>query len=361
MPRRIRIATIIGARPQYIKLSPLHREFSALGFENIVINTGQHYDYKMAGTFFKELSLPTPAFNLKVGSASASEMTSRILERCAKALKEIRPDLVAVIGDTNSTLGGALAAVQQGIPLAHIEAGLRCFDIHTPEELNRIVADKIASVLFCPTIESVENLKNEGVKNNVFLTGDVLYDVLAMMKPTWHDVYGVAKIHGLIPKQYLLITLHRADSVDRRDNLRTLVDMLLSVREDTLFPVHPRTKNRLAEFGLLSKLERSKTVRLVGPLGYSETLATILGSRMVLTDSGGIQREAYFLRIPTLLLRGVTEWVEINRAGGSMIVGFDAQKLKYGLEFRKFRFDDRTFCRTGAARRIAKRLAKFSK
>jgi UDP-GlcNAc3NAcA epimerase len=356
MSRRKRIVTIVGARPQYIKLAPLHRELAVLRLDHQIINTGQHYDRNMAGVFFSELRLPRPAANLGVGSGSAGEMTSRIIAGCAKALKKLAPDVVVVVGDTNSTLGGALAAVQLNLPVAHVEAGLRCFDLSVPEELNRVVTDRIASLWFCPTPESVANLKREGITRNVFLSGDLLYDVVASERPDRRAVDHFLREQELTREEYLLATVHRADSVDRRENLRAVVRLLKSTKETILFPLHPRTRRRLEEFGLFSILHKARHVKLVEPLNYRDSLAAICGSRMVLTDSGGLQREAYFLKVPTLLLRDVTEWVEINRSGGSKIVGVDRSKFVRGLSGSGFHFSNRSLCRIGAARRIARKI-----
>lgn len=361
MSRKARIVTIAGARPQFIKLSPLHRELSARNIDHCIINTGQHYDYSMAGVFFKELHLPKPAANLAVGPGFASEMTARIIEGCAKALRRLAPDTVAVIGDTNSTLGGALAAVQLGLPLAHIEAGLRCFDLLVPEEVNRVVTDRIANLLLCPTAQSVKNLKAEGIRKGVFNTGDLLYDVLADAKPDKKYAAEFLQRHKLVKGEFLLATIHRADSVDVEENLKVLTKMLVSLKTKAILPLHPRTRKRLVEFGLMKAVKKSKNLIIVEPFGYRDTLAALMSCRMVLTDSGGLQREAYYLKTPTLLLRPVTEWVEINRAGGSKIVGFDLTKLARGLASTDFRFSDRGFCRAGAARRIADRLVEFAR
>ncbi len=352
----MRIATIVGARPQYIKLAPLHRELQRRRVDHKVINSGQHYDYEMAGVFFRELSLPRPAVNLAVGSSDAASMTSRILEKCAVALKKLSPDLVVVIGDTNTTLGGALAAVQLGLPLAHVEAGLRCFDLRTPEELNRIVTDRISSLHLCPTPQSVENLRAEGIRKSVFLTGDLLYDVLSQLVPAPKVVATAIETHGMKPGEYYLVTLHRAESVDRREVLQAMVRQIGRLPGDVVFPVHPRTLKQLRRNGLISRLQRNKRLKLIEPVGYREMLALLAGCKMLLTDSGGLQREAYFLKKPTLLLRDVTEWVEIVANGGSMIVGANTGALQRGLARARFSFDNRSICRKGAARRIADRI-----
>lgn len=357
LSRKARIITIVGARPQYIKLAPLQRALAPLDLDHRVINTGQHYDYQMAGVFFRELKLPKPTANLEVGSADAAEMTARILERCAVQLRRLRPDLVVVIGDTNSTLGGALAAAQARLPLAHIEAGLRCFDLDTPEELNRLLTDRMAQAWYCPTPQAVTNLKFEGITAGVSLTGDLLYDVLIDTLPGTQEAAAILKSMSLSPHSYYLATLHRADTVDDRCKLTTVADMLCALPATTIFPVHPRTRERLRSYKLLGRLRQSRSVRLVEPVGYRQMLALIGGCRMLLTDSGGLQREAYFLRRPTVLLRETTEWVEIVRSGGSVIIGFDPAKLRKVLTKHRFSFSDRTFCRTGAAARIAQKLA----
>lgn len=356
MSRKIRIVTIAGARPQYIKLLPLHRELDAHKIDHRIINTGQHYDHAMAGVFFEELRLPRPAANLAIGSGTAAEMTAKIIAGAARVLKRLAPDLVTVIGDTNSTLGGALAAAQMRIPVAHIEAGLRCFDMSVPEELNRVVTDRISNLLLCPTPQAVKNLKTEGITCGVYNTGDILYDVLALAMPSRSEVKDFLMRHDLTRSEYLLVTLHRADSVDVKATLKVLSKMLLSLKIRTLFPLHPRTRKRLEEFGLMTAIQKSRRLQIIEPLGYRDALSALAACRMALTDSGGLQREAYFLRIPTLLLRPVTEWVEMNRAGGSKIVGFDQQLMERGLASTDFHWDERGICRTGASRRIARRL-----
>jgi UDP-N-acetylglucosamine 2-epimerase len=352
----IRILSIVGARPQYIKLAPLHHELARRRVEHLVVNTGQHYDYNLSQIFFDQLKLPRPIANLGVGSGANSEMTARIIERTAKVLRRRRPDLTIVYGDTNSTLGGALAATQLNIPLAHVEAGLRCFDLSVPEELNRVVTDRISQFLFCPTATAKANLRGEGISKGVYQTGDVLYDVMKLAMPSRSETLGVLERIGLTPQQYLLLTLHRAGTVDDEKSLRRFVGLVGKIREPMLFPMHPRTRRRLRQFGLLNRLRQLPRLRIIEPCGYRETLAFLSQTRLALTDSGGLQREAYRLRVPVLLLRETTEWVEIVKSGGGIIVGTDPVRLQRGLRRRRFRFSDRSFCRLGAARRIVKHL-----
>lgn len=351
----MRIVSIVGARPQYIKLAPLHLELLAHEVDHLVINTGQHYDHKLSQVFFDELELPKPVVNLGVGSGTNSEMTALILAGAGKALRKLAPDLVIVYGDTNSTLGGALAAAQINLPVAHIEAGLRCFDLSVPEELNRVVTDRISSCLFCPTATARANLRREGIGKCVYQTGDVLYDVMRLAMPTREEISATLAAKELARGGYLLLTLHRAGTVDDKRRLTRLVRLTGMLREPTIFPLHPRTRKRLQQFGLMRKLRASRYLRLTEPAGYREMLALTSAARLVLTDSGGLQREAYRLRVPVLLLRNTTEWVEIVKSGGGIIVDDDPQRLKQGLK-RRFRFADRTFCRTGAARRIVNHL-----
>ncbi|MCK4856954.1 MAG: UDP-N-acetylglucosamine 2-epimerase (non-hydrolyzing) [candidate division Zixibacteria bacterium] len=355
----MRIVSVVGARPQLIKLAALHRELNRFDIDHQVINTGQHYDRNLAGVFFDELKLPEPRYDLGVGSAATGEMVAKILAGSARALRKLAPDLVVVYGDTNSTLGGALAAAQLGYKLAHVEAGLRCFDLSIPEELNRVVTDRIADIHFCPTPQAKLNLKKEGIIRRVYQTGDILYDVMQSVLPSKKEMTSQVARFGLEVGRYLLVTLHRSDSVDDRDKLRRLVSLLASLREQVFFPIHPRTRKRLRQFDLMSRLKQRANIKIVPPCGYRESLSLVASARMVLTDSGGIQREAYRLRVPTLLLREVTEWVEILKARGSMIVGFDRDKLKYGLYRRRFCFTDRLLCRSGAANRIAKLLRQL--
>lgn len=230
-----------------------------------------------------------------------------------------------------------------------------------PEELNRVITDRVANLHLCPTPQAVQNLLTEGFKRGVYLTGDILYDVLSLSKPDREHVNRLLLKHDLTRDEFYLVTIHRADSVDKKENLSKLVKMLLSLKQTILFPLHPRTRKRLAEFDLLKSLYRARHIKIVEPLGYRDSLAALIGSRMVFTDSGGLQREAYFLKIPTLLLREVTEWVEINRCGGSRIVGFDQAKLLSGVSGKGFKFHNRSICRTGASRRIAKRLVDLTR
>lgn len=356
----MRIVSVVGARPQYIKLAPLHRELTDHKLEHLVINTGQHYDHNLSAVFFGELALPKPAVDLKVGSAAAAVMVARILELSARALRRLAPDLVVVYGDTNSTLGGALAAVQLGIPIAHVEAGLRCFDLAVPEEVNRVLTDHVSAMHFCPTTQSKRNLASEGIKQRVHLTGDILYDVLNSAMPSRSEIGKYLQDLGLEPQSYLLLTCHRAGTVDNRESLARLVKLLERVKESVIFPLHPHTKKRLAQYGLMRQLRSNANVRIIPPCGYRESLALIASARRVLTDSGGVQREAYRLKVPSLIIRDVTEWVEILKARGGMLVGFDASKWAEGLNRRRFSFRDRAVCRAGAASRMAQLLAGFA-
>jgi UDP-N-acetylglucosamine 2-epimerase len=355
----MRAVSIVGARPQYIKLAPLHRELELQGIDHQVVNTGQHYDYNLSDVFFEQLQLPKVTFNLEVGSGGASEMVGKILERSARALRQLSPDLVLVYGDTNSTLGGALAAAQLNLTLLHVEAGLRCYDLSIPEELNRVITDRISRYLFAPTRIARRNLMFEGRNKSVYITGDVLYDVVRLALPRKREAVSIVQQLGVIPGQYLLLTCHRSETVDFKENLVQLLALLRLVAEPVIFLLHPRTKKRLEEFQLVEKLLSLEHVLVLRPCGYRESLALISQARAVLTDSGGIQREAYRLRTPTLVLRDMTEWLEIFFAGGSKIVGLDRERFMTALYESQFDFSDRTICRSGASARIAKLITKL--
>ncbi len=351
------VVSIVGARPQYIKLAPLHSELQKLKIKHQVINTGQHYDYRMAGVFFEDLQLPKPNIDLEVGSDEAGIMTAKILRGCTKALRKLKPTLAIVYGDTNSTLGGALAAAQAGIPLVHVEAGLRCHDMRVAEELNRAITDRVSNYLMAPTDDAIKNLKSEGITGRIWKTGDLLYDVVRRSLPPEAKQREILTDLGLISQKFILITLHRSDSVDDREKLSRLVQMLAQIGEPALFPIHPRTAKRLRHFGLTKKLHMNKNIRVCQPTGYHEMLSLAANARVIATDSGGLQREAYFLKTPCLLLREVTEWVEIVKSRGSMVVGFDLQRFKRGMHKQRFNFSNRSLCLAGASHRIARHLA----
>lgn len=328
-----KIATIIGTRPQFIKVAAVSNIFRG-SFKEFLINTGQHYDFQMSRLFFKQLGIKKPDFNLGVGSGSQGQQTGKMIIELEKILMRLRPNLVLVYGDTNSTLAGALAAAKLNIPIAHIEAGMRCYDISMPEEINRIITDHVSTILFCSTVDAVKNLKNEGFKNNIFKVGDVMIDVLKNNYSKILKNKSILKQFQLKPFQYKLLTIHRASNTDNKENLLNILSSLSKSNKKIIFPIHPRTIMSIKKFNLLSVLRNHKTIVEIKPVGYLEMLTLQKFSNLIITDSGGIQKEAYFLKVPCLTLRENTEWTETVRDGWNILAGNSAKLiLKYLNKF----------------------------
>lgn len=326
----MKIICVVGARPQFIKLSALSKELRKK-HQEIILHTGQHYDDELSKVFFRELSIPKADYNLEVGSAEHGEQTGQMLKGIEKVLLFEKPDLVIVYGDTNSTLAGALAAVKQKIPVAHVEAGLRSFKRSMPEEINRILTDQISSLLFCPTKTSVRNLKKEGITKGIHLVGDVMYDSLKQHMGRAEKISEIMKKLKLSKKDFYLTTIHRAENTDIKENLEKVVQILSGLDRKTVFPVHPRTRKSLSEFNLLGKLESQKHLLLIDPLNYLDMLVLMKNARYVLTDSGGVQKEAYFLKTPCLTLREETEWLETVASGWNFVSGLASEVIKRKL------------------------------
>lgn len=323
----MKVVTIVGARPQFIKAAPLSRALRAAGIQEYLLHTGQHYDYGMSQVFFEELGLPQADMNLNVRSGGHGQQTGQMLIEIEKVLAAEQPDCVIVFGDTNSTLAGALAAVKLHIPVAHIEAGLRSFNRQMPEEHNRVLTDHCADLLFCPTPTAVENLRREGLTQGIHLVGDPMYDAVLMFSQIAREKSKILETLGVLPRGYLLATIHRAYNTDDPQALSALLEALQSLEETVILPVHPRTRKKIADFGLL-KTENTSNLRLVEPLSYLDMLVMEQNARLILTDSGGVQKEAYFFAIPCLTLRPETEWVETLAEGWNTIVGLDAAKIR---------------------------------
>ena len=313
----MKIVSIVGARPQFIKAAPVSRALRKRANE-VLVHTGQHYDANMSQTFFDTLDIPAPAYNLGVGSGSHGKQSGEMLAALEEVLVKEAPDRVLVYGDTNSTLAGALAGAKLQIPIGHVEAGLRSFNRNMPEELNRVVADHLSSYFFCPTKTAVENLAREGIAHGVHLVGDVMYDV-AMVSAQAARKRNVRTELGLEKGGYVLATVHRASNTDSRDALAALLRAFTQCGRPVVFPVHPRTRRRLEEFGLEGEV--GKNVRLLQPLDYLDFLALLMDAETVATDSGGVQKEAYFFGIPCLTLREETEWMETVEDGWNVLVG----------------------------------------
>jgi UDP-GlcNAc3NAcA epimerase len=319
----VRVLTVIGNRPQFIKaaaVSPLLRA----GHEEVLVHTGQHHDDRLSAVFFSELGIPAPEIQLGIAGGSNTSQTARQLAALEPVLADVAPDVVLVYGDTNSTLAGALAAVQSGVPVAHVEAGMRSFDRTMPEEVNRVTVDHLSTLLLCSSWTPYENLVNEGIapgpRFGVAVVGDVMVDVARRVAPAAARRGDLVTAHGLTPGGYVLATAHRAGNVDTPHRLTRLVAVLIAVAAElpVVLALHPRTRARLAEFGLSLDTVRGLTV--TEPLGYIELTALLANARAVLTDSGGLQKEAYLAGVPCVTLRPSTEWVETVEAGWNTLV-----------------------------------------
>jgi UDP-N-acetylglucosamine 2-epimerase len=319
----VKIVSIIGARPQFIKAAAVSRVLRQRHRE-ILVHTGQHYDYEMSGIFFEGLDLPEPDTNLGVGSGSHGAQTGCMLKGVEDLLLAERPDYLLIYGDTNSTLAGALAASKLDVPVAHVEAGLRSFNRRMPEEINRVLADHVSDVLLCPSGTAVRNLAAEGITRNVHLVGDVMLDVMNWAKECLaRNPPEILERLGMQRQRYLLATVHRSENTDDPARLSEILRAFNSLEEPVVFPVHPRTRKVIASAGF----QIEPHVRLIDPVGYLDMVALVSSARLVLTDSGGVQKEAYWLGIPCLTMRNETEWVETVEAGWNVLVGSDAEKI----------------------------------
>lgn len=322
----MRVVTVLGARPQFVKAAPVSKALQDAGHHEILVHTGQHYDDVMSAVFFRELNLPEPAYNLGVGSGPHGWQTGQMLARIEEVLLAEKPDWVLVYGDTNSTLAGALAAVKLHIPVAHVEAGLRSFNRTMPEEHNRVLTDHCADLLFCPTRTAVDNLAREGITQGVHLVGDVMYDAVLQFGQLAEERSTILNDLGLIPKSYLLATVHRPYNTDDPERLRSILEALVEIGEPVIFPVHPRTRQRMEALNVQT-LDRSN-VRMIEPVGYLDMLMLEQHARLILTDSGGMQKEAYFFAVPCVTLRPETEWAETVRSGWNMLVEADSRRIR---------------------------------
>jgi len=328
----IRFVTVVGARPQFIKAAVVSHEIAGHSdLREILVHTGQHYDYEMSAVFFKELGLPKPRYHLGVGSKPHGAQTADILAKLEPILLKEKPDGVIIYGDTNSTLAAALGASKLHIPIAHVEAGLRSWNRNMPEEINRVVADHVSDILFCPTETAVKNLTAEGICRGVYNVGDVMLDAVLIfgnrmnLLPRWN----------LATKEYFLITLHRAENTDDVSRLQSILELLLELRVPAIFPLHPRVKNLLSTKrelrSIRARLEAQANLQLVQPVSYLEMLALEKNAAAIITDSGGVQKEAFFLRVPCITLRNETEWIETLADGFNTLVGANRKKFLAAL------------------------------
>jgi len=350
----MKVASIVGARPQFIKAAPVsavlrrhHRE--------VLVHTGQHYDEEMSAAFFRTLRIPDPDYNLGIGSGTHGEQTGRMLIEIEKVLGAEAPDLVLIYGDTNSTLAGALAAAKLHLPLAHVEAGLRSHNRTMPEEINRVVADHLSTYLLCPTDSAVAQLAAEGIRSGVHMVGDVMYDVALATAQEARQRDTIARL-GLTKGEYLLCTVHRPQNTDDADNLRGIVEALAECGETVVFPVHPRTKKALDAKGLAEGLP--ERLVLTEPLDYLDFQCLLMAARKVLTDSGGVQKEAYFFGVPCITLRDETEWMETVEDGWNVLVGADKEEILQAIKgFAPRGTKQKSFGEGHAAERIVEILS----
>jgi UDP-N-acetylglucosamine 2-epimerase len=318
----MKILTVVGARPQFVKAAAVSRILRETHTE-VLVHTGQHYDERMSEVFFRELGIPEPAYNLEVGSAGHSVQTGEMLIRMEPIFEKEKPDWVLVYGDTNSTLAGALVASKLHIPVAHVEAGLRSFNREMPEEINRVLTDHVSQLLFCPAQKAVENLKLEGVTSGVHVVGDVMYDAVLRHSDEAEKKSSILTLLDLKPKQYLLATVHRASNVDDTAKLLNILETFSMLGETVVFPVHPRTRKAIQIAGF----KPGENIKLIEPVGYLDMLWLEKNARMILTDSGGVQKEAYWFGTPCVTLRDETEWVETVESGWNVVAGTERERI----------------------------------
>lgn len=325
-----KIITVVGARPQFIKAATLSRQFKLLGIEEKIIHTGQHFDANMSEIFFDEMEIPKPAYQLDIHGVSHGAMTGRMLEGIEKILMTEKPDGVLVYGDTNSTLAGALAAAKLHIPVIHVEAGLRSFNMEMPEEINRILTDRISNALFCPTDTAVSNLMREGFDNmpvQIIKNGDVMQDAAMYYADKAQLKSDIIRKAGL--NKFVLATIHRQENTDNPENLKNIIEGLNAIHKEipVVVPMHPRTRNILAQNYQLPDFT------IIDPVGYFDMIMLLKSCEMVITDSGGVQKEAFFFAKHCITLREQTEWVELVDKGFNLLVGSDIDKLRDAFDF----------------------------
>lgn len=327
--KTLNITTIVGARPQFIKAAPVSRALQNAGHREYLVHTGQHYDHGMSKVFFEELNIPEPDVNLGVGSGSHAVQTGNILVGIEEVLMSQRPDWVLVYGDTNSTLAGALAAVKLHIPVAHIESGLRSFNREMPEEINRVITDRVSNLLFCPTETAVENLEKEGITKGVHNVGDVMYDSVLYNIELAEQQSKIMDNLNLSPRSYALATLHRPENTDNADRLKSVCNALEKISRNgtnVILPIHPRTKKSL-ELNHSSILNNQSSIKIADPVPYLDMLLLEKNAKVILTDSGGMQKEAYWFRVPCVTMRNETEWLETVDSGWNTLVGADPDHI----------------------------------
>lgn len=326
----MRVISLVGARPQFVKLGPVSRALRARGIEEFVVHTGQHYDFAMSESFFQELSLPSPHVNLGIAGDSPADQVGAMIPAIAQVIREVKPSLTVVFGDTSSTLAGTLASAYAGAPVAHVEAGMRSFNRAMPEELNRVAADHLSTLHFAASRAAEQNLRAEGISGSVF-TGDVMYDVVKAALARGADRSELLCRFGVAPGGYVLATVHRAANTNNAGTLRRVIEILAGLPLPVVFPIHPRTRKAISEAGLETLLIGGG-LRAVPPLTYREAILLAASARRVFTDSGGLQKEALYVGVPCTTLREETEWVETVNLGWNVLVGTDYGRALATLE-----------------------------
>lgn len=355
----MKILTVIGARPQFIKAAAVSRELRKLADE-VLLHTGQHYDSNMSQIFFDELKIPIPDYNLGIGSDTHGKQTGKMLAQIEEICMKERPDRVLLYGDTNSTLAGALAAVKLQIPIAHVEAGLRSFNRGMPEEVNRVLSDHVSDLLFCPSQTAVNNLANEGISDGVYHSGDVMYEALMHAVGNKKDrVNDILSQLGIKRGNYALATVHRPENTDHPEKLRTILLALVTVAEKSpiIFAIHPRTKKKIKSYHLNSILENTPNLYAIEPLGYFDMVQLEAESKLIMTDSGGIQKEAFWMKIPCITMREETEWIETVEQGWNVLANTDYDLIvQRALSVQLPEFHEDPYLGKGSVSRIIERI-----
>ena len=324
----MKILTIIGARPQFIKAASLSRYLKKVpDIKEIILHTGQHYDNNMSDDFFSELDIPIPDYNLQIGSDTPARQTGKMMMAIEDIVLKEWPDFILIYGDTNSTIAGALVGVKLHLPVVHIEAGLRSYDREMPEEINRVVSDSISTILFCPTETAVKNLEKEGITTGVYNVGDIMLETYLYYKNRALKNSSILNRLNLKPKEYILCTIHRASNTDNVENLKNIFIGLTDSKEIIILPLHPRSRKTIEQNKSI-KRNIGKNINIIEPVGYFDMISLEANAKKIVTDSGGVQKEAYFNKIPCITLRENTEWVETIEEGANKLVGVNPKKIK---------------------------------
>lgn len=360
----MKILTIVGARPQFVKAAAISQAIKRFNenhdqfIQEEILHTGQHYDDNLSAIFFSEMKIPQPKYLLNCSGMSHGEMTGKMLIEIEPVLKESKPDWVLVYGDTNSTLAGALCASKINIPVIHVEAGLRSFNKTMPEEINRILTDHLSGLLFCPTFQAVKNLHNEGITKGVHHIGDVMYDAAVSFSSVALKVSNILNNVNLSTHEYYLLTIHRAENTNHPERLSEIIKAVLTIASDThvIFPVHPRTLLSLKKYGLYNIIIQNPSIKMIDPVSFLDMIVLEKNAKCILTDSGGIQKESYFHRVPCVTLREETEWIETVNAGWNQIAGYKQENILKAVLTNTEKYDIPEYGNGSAADNIIKLL-----